>query len=224
MGNKINKYHYVTHKREPFFDIAKKYISSDKKVLDVGAGDGYFAEYCQRPDFFLFEGNEDNFKNLSKKYCNSYYGKLPGLPFQDLFFDVIHCSHVVEHLYPSEFYDTLKEMDRCLKKNGYLIISAPLFWENFFADLSHIKPYHPDVFLKYLSSHTKNTLSTEKISEKYELVEIQYRYKEVSLKNGLHNLNKNIFISLILKALGVLHKLGLRKMEKTGFTLVLLKK
>lgn len=31
---------YITGEREPFFELAKKYISADSVILDAGSGDG----------------------------------------------------------------------------------------------------------------------------------------------------------------------------------------
>ncbi len=50
---------FISHKREPFFDIAKKYIKPYSKVLDIGGGDGFFADYCNRNDFFIFDSNKE---------------------------------------------------------------------------------------------------------------------------------------------------------------------
>ena len=97
---------YVTQERKVFFDIAKKMIFPDFKVLDIGAGDGSFARYCNRKDFYLFDANKESFRKLTKEFPNTYYGRLPELPFKHKFFDLIHISHVVEHLDSETLYNT----------------------------------------------------------------------------------------------------------------------
>src|SRR5690606_23253477 len=131
---------YITYKRAPFFQIAKDLIKDGDVVLDVGAGDGSFSEFCQNDEIYQFDGNMESFNNLKKKFRNTFLGHLPNLPFQNNFFNIIHCSHVIEHLQPQELYDTLIEFDRVLKDGGRIVISAPLLWSGFYDDLSHVKP------------------------------------------------------------------------------------
>jgi len=216
---------YVTTKREPFFDLAKEFIRPDSKVLDIGAGNGYFAEYCNRSDFYLFDGNKINVLELQKKFPNSFYGRLPKLPFEKRFFDLIHCSHVIEHLNSLEVFNTLKEIDRCLKISGYVVISTPILWENFYNDLSHVRPYNPRLFLKYLCAHaSKETiLSNDVISNQFKLIKLQYRYREIPLMESYYNIKNNFFIKLLFKFTTILYSLGLRRYEKTGYTIILKK-
>jgi len=131
---------FVTHRREPFFEIAKELISSNSTVLDVGSGNGSFANFCGHSNIYMYESNPKSVKFLKGKFPNVFQGSLPKLPFSDNSFDLIHMSHVIEHLQPNEVYETLKEFDRCCKAGGAIVISAPLMWEGFYDDLSHITP------------------------------------------------------------------------------------
>jgi len=214
---------YITHNREPFYEIVNKYIDNDSCVLDIGAGDGSFSKYFKRDDFYLYDGNINNIDILKKKYKNVYYGKLPNLPFENTFFDIIHCSHVIEHLYPEELYETLKEMDRCLKNNGYIIISTPLLWYGFYDDLSHVKPYNPEVLLKYFCYFPDTILTREHISKNYIKKELIYRYREVDLLENIYNTKNNFLIAIIIKIMNFLYRLGLRKYIKIGYTIVIQK-
>lgn len=215
---------YATHKREPFFEIAKNYILPKSLVLDIGAGDGSFSRYCDRKDFFLFDGNEKTVEGLKKGKLNATFGKLPILPFMDNFFDLIHCSHVVEHLQPQELYDSLIEMDRCLKKGGFLVISTPLYWEGFYDDLSHHKPYNPFVFIKYLCNESKGNYSRAHVSSNFEVKRIQYRYRLTDFFEPVLTIKSKGLPRLIFKVINsVSFRTGLKKIEKTGYTIVLKK-
>jgi len=193
----INK-KYITHKREIFFEIAKKYISKDSRVLDIGAGNASFSRICEREDFYLYEGNPSTYNSLKSKYKNVVLGHLPKLSFEDNFFDVIHCSHVVEHLETEVFYQTLVEMDRCLKNNGKLIISAPLFWKGFYDDLSHIRPYPPAIFKNYLCAQENDQRTRPIISTDYEMVEEVFRYKEIDFFENIYNNKVGIILKVII--------------------------
>lgn len=216
---------YITYKREPFFELVRPFLRDDSFVLDIGSGsEANFSKYFKRKDFFLFDGNEETVQKLNQNFENVQQGSLPNLPYRDSQFDIIHCSHVVEHLTPEILYATLKEMDRCLNDKGYLIISAPLLWDGFYDDLSHIKPYPPTVFKNYLCSNLSNSRSRKLISTSYAVQNEVYRYFEVEppLRKAI-NTKGNLFVTLWFKFNGLLHKWGLRYYAKTGYTIVLKK-
>jgi len=212
---------FATHDRNPFFDLASPYISKESKVLDIGPGEGNFSGFHKRNDFYLFEGNPMSAELLKKEHPNTFIGMLPKLPFESNFFDVIHCSHVVEHLQPQEFFDTLVEMDRCLKKNGVLVISAPMFWEGFYNDLSHVKAYNPNIYVKYLCPNDVKALTRLTISTDYQVKNLQYRYRESTPFHEYHNSKNSLIVKVFLFGLKVLRKLGLRKYDRTGYTIIL---
>lgn len=214
---------YATQDKRVFFGIVKDYLKSDYKVLDVGAGNGSFAHYIKHRNIYLYDGNPKSVEKLKKDFENCYLGQLPNLPFENNSFDIIHCSHVVEHLEPQVLYDTLKEIDRCLKKNGYLIISAPLLWNNFYDDLSHFKPYNPYIFIKYLVQEEETSPTRKKISSQYSIEKLQYRYRELSMLENIYNINNNLIIKVMFKLHNLFYRFGLRKYIKNGFTLVLIK-
>lgn len=214
---------YATHNRTPFFDLALNYIKDDDKVLDLGAGSGAFSKHCNRNDFYQFDGNQSTVVNLQKIYANSFYGLLPKLDFADDLFNVIHCSHVVEHLAPDEFYETLKEMDRCLKKGGFLIISAPLLWSGFFNDLSHVRPYNPRVYLNYLCNNQSSSRTRSTIANNYTQEKLVYRYCLADNEINYTLKKTNLIFKFFSKLLNIIFRRGFQVYEKTGYTIVLKK-
>src|SRR5690606_13713379 len=82
-----------------------------------------------------------------------------------------------EHLQPQEVYETMKELNRCCRPGGAIVISAPLLWSGFYDDLSHIKPYPPASFVKYLSK-VGATATRSLITDKFKVERLQYRYLE----------------------------------------------
>jgi ubiquinone/menaquinone biosynthesis C-methylase UbiE len=213
---------FVTSSRIPFFEIAKQLIQNNDTVLDIGAGDGSFAKFCERNDIYMVDGNLQTINKLKFEFPNYYYTELPNLPFTDFYFNVVHCSHVIEHLQPQQLYDLLQEIDKVLTPNGYLIISTPLLTDRFYDDLSHIKPYNPSIFYRYLSNTPSNNLTRPKISISYQIVDLVYRYEARKIFS-LSERNKwdiNKIISLIPR---ILFKVGIKKYVKTGYTIVLQK-
>ncbi|MBT3538554.1 class I SAM-dependent methyltransferase [Candidatus Parcubacteria bacterium] len=216
---------YATFNRKPFFDIAKKYCEEDKKILDIGAGDGAFADYVDKKDIYLLDGNEMSCEKLREKYKNVFNHKIPKVfDFSNNFFDVIHCSHVIEHLEYSDAYEFIKELDRILKPGGILIISAPLMYTGFYNDFSHIKPYNPAVLLKYLVNGISDSSTSTIISSSYKKENLVYRHtftQDIPIKsfgNKDSLLNKMFYLLHLIKL-----RLGFGIYEKSGFTLVLKK-
>ncbi len=218
----INEILIETRSRIPFFEIARNIIKPDDKVLDIGAGDGCFSRYCKRNDFYLVDGNEITIQKHKDEFPNYIYSKLPTLPFDDNMFDLIHVSHVLEHLDNQEFYETIKEINRCLKYSGHLVISMPLLSDFFYDDLSHIKPYNPAIFFKYLTKDTVNNLSRSKISEEYEIIQLQHRYDGKKLLE-FPQVQGMIHFWILNKFFGGLRRIGFKKYVKTGYTIVLKK-
>jgi len=220
---------YTTKSREPFFELAVPYLPSDKHsvMLDIGCGKGAFAEHLGLYDdykgLYLLDGNPQTVQKHKANGVNALLYRAPeSLPFDDGSVSLIHCSHMVEHLTHKELYAFLKEIDRVLQTEGVLVLSAPLFWVNFYKDLSHIKPYYPNVFTNYLCDHSKEpNPSAASVSQKFDVREQVYRYTTSDFGEwGANTFAMDLLVRLISSALKTA---GLRKYTQSGFTLVLQK-
>ena len=142
------KKRYLTLSREPFFEICKVYINKKSRILDLGSGEGSFGEYIGRLDTVCMDRSEHTCSVLRDKgYQNVLHQSVTDkFACKSRSFDLIHCSHLVEHLDQNELYHLMKEIKRCICKNGVVVISAPMMWRGFYNDLSHIRPYNPGVF------------------------------------------------------------------------------
>lgn len=168
---------YATGSREPFYAIARRYCKKGANVLDVGAGTGEFARPLAYCNVFLIEGNAANVFKLREEFDHVFHHQVPdAFPFDSASFDVIHCSHLVEHLEPHDVYSFMLEVDRCLAPGGHLIISTPLLSDGFYNDLSHVRPYPPHVFINYLCGENGFPRTRAIISKNYRPVELRYRY------------------------------------------------
>lgn len=214
---------YATYSRLPFFALAEKYLHPQSVVLDVGAGEASFAQSLQRTDIYMLDGNPATVDALSKTYPHVSLGNLPALPYPTQFFDMIHASHIVEHLSPETLYDFLKECDRCLKEGGYLVISAPLLSDIFYDDLSHIKPYSPAVFKKYLTRKDANNYTRPPVSQKYEVREEVYRFIELPFDLYRFFIHNKLINTLYYRWQRFCYNIGFRRYVKNGFTLILQK-
>lgn len=171
--------------RKILLELAPK---KNEKILDVGCGDGYYILLASQLEKIFGVGleyepknllaAERNFNNLKIKYrrlnrwkkrleTGSYLirGDINKMPFENNFFDKVVMSEVAEHL-PNDLRG-LKEVYRCLKKDGVLLLTVPnhhypFLWDpvnwtlerlfnfhiksGFFAGIwnQHIRLYYPE--------------------------------------------------------------------------------
>lgn len=219
---------YSTNARTPFYDIASYYLPEDKNatIIDIGSGRGHFEEYLNLADkhknLFLLDQNNTTIKSLRSKFKKVILYKAPDkLPFRDNSVSYVYCSHFVEHLYYHELYMLLKEIDRVLVKNGIIVINTPLLHSSFYSDLSHVKPYNPEVFIRYLCSKSGDH-SADCISETYSVLALVYRMVRVDVEKEWGSLLP--LIDLLIRLLNIIfRKLKLKKYIKNGYILVLKK-
>ena len=215
---------HATARRDPFYAIGRKYCRGGAKVLDIGAGNGEFARPLGDCQVFLMDGNPETVAALSRSFAHTVLHRVPeAFPFEADQFDVIHCSHLVEHLAPPEVYLLMKEMDRCLAPGGHLVISAPLLWSGFYDDLSHVRPYPPAVFRNYLCGPFVGTRTRAVISTAYEVVELHYRHalEAPSYWNVSHA--RTWAKRVLMRVVNWLRDRHVARYQPSGYTLVLKK-
>lgn len=119
-----------------------KDIPEGKRILDAGAGELQFKNFCAHlnyisQDFGQYNGVGNNTGLQMKSWDNSKLDiicDITNIPEPDDSFDAIMCIEVFEHL-PAPI-EAVKEFSRLLKKNGVLLITAP------FCSLTHFAPFH----------------------------------------------------------------------------------
>jgi len=129
-------------------------VPKENRILDAGAGEQQFRQYCSHlnyvsQDFNEYEGkgNDEGLQtgewDVSKTDIISDIIKIPQ---PDASFDTILCTEVFEHI--PDPISALSEFHRLLKSGGEVIISAP------FNSLTHFAPYHYCTgFNKYFYEH-----------------------------------------------------------------------
>ena len=117
-------------------------IPAGKKILDAGAGELRYKEFCSHldyvsQDFCQYDG-KGNGKGL---YGGSWdttkidiVSDISEIPVKNNSFDAVMCIEVFEHI--PEPVKAIQEFNRILKSKGRLIITAP------FCSLTHMAPYY----------------------------------------------------------------------------------
>jgi len=95
--------------------VAAKYAKGN--LLDIGCG--------KKPYYEIFKNRVSSYIGLDLK-DGDVRGSALNLPFPNEHFETVFSSMVLEHV--EDPLLMFKEAARVLKKGGYLILTAPLFW------------------------------------------------------------------------------------------------
>jgi 2-polyprenyl-3-methyl-5-hydroxy-6-metoxy-1,4-benzoquinol methylase len=111
-------YHLHVEKTRILKNIIKQ-IPKNKKILDLGCGDGELVEYFAKKGWSI--------GGLDLNYASNYVklGDALNTKFRARSFDVIVCTDLIEHLNLSDHEKLIHEIKRILKNNGSLILGAP---------------------------------------------------------------------------------------------------
>lgn len=119
-------------------------------------------------DISCFEINEKSALIAETNGFKTIIGNVLKNDIKSESYDIVHCSHIIEHFKYPDVIKFVDEMLRITKCGGYLIIRSPLMWEHFYDDIDHIRPYPPEAILNYLynpqqQSVGHNNVRVEKI-------------------------------------------------------------
>ena len=131
-------------------------------------------------------------------------------------YDIVHCSHVIEHFgYP----DVTKVLDALLntvKTGGYLIIRTPLDWSGFYKEIDHIRPYPPESIYNYLNNPQQQKIGSHCVKE----VSRWYRRSAAQLY-VFNTLKPMFYLNLLFKFMWTWVRFPFSR--RTGYVLILQK-
>lgn len=172
------------------------YFTGCSNVLDIGCGRGEFLELAKElgigakgididdtmVDYCLSKG-----LNVEKNEAIPYLEKL-----EDRSLDGIFIDQVVEHLEPDYLVNLLQLCFQKLKYGYYIFVETvnPLSlvsFTNFYIDMTHKKPIHPETLKFLLTSAGFRDLNTKFFSP----VSEEARLQKVPISNGVEEWAKN---------------------------------
>jgi SAM-dependent methyltransferase len=207
----------ISKSRVPFHEISKRYIAAlpVALVIDIGGGNNEFARVVSdmQVQVEVLDSRPQPWEGVSIQYQVPHK-----LPYECETVGMVHMSHLIEHLGLQELLELLREIDRVLAPGGMLMISAPLLWDGFYDDLTHVRPYSPDALNWYLTD-MEGPISASKVSARYQEVERVYRGRAVDFMGNLSS-----SIAFVRGLLYILRELGraarISQVECTGYTSV----
>ncbi|MDI6046612.1 class I SAM-dependent methyltransferase [Flavobacterium yafengii] len=152
--------------RVEWLEKVLKKIPSGNSILDAGAGEQQFKKWCAHLKYVSqdFAQYKPEGLNSGLQMAKWDYGKLDiisdiaSIPVENESFDTIMCTEVFEHIINP--VEAITEFSRILKKDGYLIITAP------FCSLTHFAPYH------FYSGFNKFFYETELEKNGFDIMEL----------------------------------------------------
>lgn len=125
------------------------------KILDLGAGLGYFTECCTRFGIKCIglEGSEYAVREAKKRFDMDMRHHLleEKLPFEDNSYSIVLCNQVIEHLPKNTVKYMLKECHRVLENEGIIIVNSPCKYnKKERAEETHINLYTPTTLRREL--------------------------------------------------------------------------
>jgi len=147
----------VVDSNRPWYRFASallEYVPVEDKALDVGCGVGEFLGYLNARGFEA-QGIDGSAEQIAVVVAHGQRGQVvdleEALPFEDGRFGLVTCLEVIEHIAQAEFI--LKEIQRILKPNGFLLLSTPNF--TFLTDRLHYllgePPKHEGIHLRFFT-------------------------------------------------------------------------
>lgn len=176
------------------------------KILDVGCFDGTISEKISAltgNDVFGLEISRPAVLKANKKNVKVIRHDIEKpFPIKDSAFDAVFAGEIIEHLYDVDLF--LDEINRVLKKGGYLILTTPnllSFWNRFRAviglsfidfnkDKQHIRFFTKKVLTELLEKHG---FEIEKISDSPLAIPILSRF-DVIFERSAFNLGEHVVL------------------------------
>jgi len=119
-----------------------------RRVLDVGCGDGFFAQRIQRATSARVSGvdiSAEATETARRRGIDARQADLDkGILFEAETFDLVFCGEVIEHVFDPDFL--LTEVHRVLIPEGLLVLSTPNLaaWYNRILLLFGVQPIFTD--------------------------------------------------------------------------------
>lgn len=203
----------------PVLEFLEK-LPNNLNILEAGCGQGRFAKFLENkfPNFKIqcIDISREMVAVALKNGLSVSQQDIKKLKFPDAIFDLVHCSHIIEHLGQKDIIDSLDELTRVLKKNGYLIVRSPLVHPTFYDDIDHVRPYPPDSITNYYLAEQIKRRGRFKMTETF----LWYR-REAWQISGFDDYLLVRKINAVLKLFWIKFRLG--SFWPNGYVLILKK-
>ncbi len=161
---------FIEFKKIDNFIVKHFGVEKKIKLVDIGCGMCLFADHIKSKfdniEIYCVDINPELVEAASKKGHNARCADVLELPYLDGEFDIVHCSHVIEHFGYPGVIKVIEELFRVAKKDATVIIRSPLVANHrFYDDIDHVRTYPPAAILNYLSNPQQQKVGRIKVEE-----------------------------------------------------------
>ncbi len=151
-------------------------IPAGAKILDAGAGELKYKPLCEHLKYYSqdvgsYNGQGDG-KGLQTKTWDQtkldFVCDIAKIPAATETFDAIMCIEVFEHI--ANPIEAMKEFSRLLKKDGYLIITAPMCSWRHFSPYYYYSGFSDNFYEKYLKEFGFNIIEITSNGDYFEFL------------------------------------------------------
>lgn len=159
------------HANYKIMEFYKSYIKG--VCADLGCNHGactlLMLEFKNCTELYGFDLNNDaleiakkNAQKMNNDNINIVFQKeyLDNINIKDEYFDFLMSFHTIEHIYPDNIHNVVKEFYRILKSGGYILISIP--YEHAYPDKAHVAFYNEKTLVELFESCGFKTLECYK--------------------------------------------------------------
>lgn len=208
MANNDKNYHKTRFKFDPgrvkvwraITEYLQPYVGLNKAVLDLGAGYGDFINLIKAKKKYALDISPAVKDYISKEvvFINKPSTSLEDVPTNSI--DVVFASNLIEHLDRTELDQTMKGINRCIKKEGTLILIQPNYryaYKNYFDDYTHKAMFShlslADAMFEYGFEPTKVVPKFLPLTLKSKLPK-SYLLTKLYLNSPIHPLGKQMLL------------------------------
>jgi len=220
--NLSRKYNELTIKKEDALvvNFLNKIDTKDNNLyIEIGSGLGRFVKIVKSLDKFNISCLEIN-SNLAEETTKLGYETMNVNLLNNIIpsnkFNIVHCSHVIEHIAYPQITQALDELIRITRKGGYIIIRSPLMSAEFFTCIDHIRPYPPKCIIDFYSNPQQQKTGDASIK----IIKEKYRREALIIFPYSSNISA-LIVNLIMKILWICFRFP--HSRPNGYTLILQK-
>jgi SAM-dependent methyltransferase len=191
---------YYKDNRYEFF-LAKEYIKKTDKVLEIGSGNGHFAQIIEVNDYTGLEYNDKAIADAKEKGINLIKKSIEEFSEeQENTFDIVCSFQVLEHI--SNPHDYIESSLKVLKKGGLIIFGVPSAESILTNNINHTLNFPPHHITRWYNKAFENfekVFDVELVSVNNEPVskKLQKNYTINTLTNSIYKFfsKKDIIMS-----------------------------
>lgn len=153
------------------------------RILDIGCGsDPYFLSHTSFKEKFAIDQLPAPPQRPDIIWYSIDLNKIPSLPFDNNFFDVISMLAVIEHLNPEMLVELFRDCYRVLKSEGIVVLTTPAAWsDRILRIMARMNLVSPEEIEEHVYAYTMPLIGWYFGSAGFSMHKLRFGYFELGL-------------------------------------------